>query len=364
MQPPEVRTPSEPSGISRCCKCTDQLKVIEDVSISEENLSPLNLGGEPDRSEGPICEDCMNDVLEELKTEIAAANNELSKYTEALFELERERRSGGKTEDENEDKQLVLAQREKELESELDSLRREEESLLEQLRSLDSEEKDLDNDELKLRESIVSLTRTIIDSDESMEAVNRKLQYCQSSLRKLKRTSLIQEAFHIHDEGQSFPSINGLRVGRPNVPWAEVNSALGFLCLLTDVLLKRANVSLSQYRLLPRGSYSVIIKKSDKSVLELFADESSGGLSRFLSGRKFDSAMVAFVQIIGELVTTLQRDDQSVAVPFAIDESEGKIAGVSVTLQFNSEENWNKAMRMLMTDIKWIVRYVEAKFSP
>lgn len=306
----------------------------------------------------------MNDVLEELKTEIAAANNELSKYTEALFELERERRSGGKTEDENEDKQLMFSQREKELQEELDSLQKEEASLLIELSGLETEEHALDAEERKLHDSIVGLTRTIIDSDESMDAVSRKLQYCQSSLRKLKRMSLIQEAFHIHDDGPEFPSINGLRLGRPSVPWSEVNAALGFLCLLADVLLKKTNVSLSQYRLLPRGSYSVIIKKSDKSVLELFADESSGGLSRFLSGRKFDSAMVAFVQIIGELITCLQQQDPSLTVPYAIDESDGKIAGVAVTLQFNSDDNWNRAMRMLMTDMAWIVRYVESKFSP
>ena len=93
------------------------------------------------------------------------------------------------------------------------------------------------------------------------------------------------------------------------VPWTEINAALGFLCLLLDVLVKKCDINLTLYRLLTRGSYSVIIKKSDRSALELFSDESSGGLTRFLTGRKFDSAMTAFLQIVAEITLHLQKQD-------------------------------------------------------
>ena len=58
----------------------------------------------------------------------------------------------------------------------------------------------------------------------------------------------------------------------------------------------------------------------------------------------------------------LQKEDHSVKVPFRIDEAEGKVGGLPVGLQFNSEENWNRAMKMLLTDVKWIVAFVELKY--
>jgi beclin 1 len=311
----------------------------------------------------PICEDCMNAELELLKEEIAAANNELSKYTEALFELEQDLRSGAKVDDESEGRRLVLSERERQLATEFEKLKSEEDALTRELHDLLEEDRLLDIEEAKLRESAVSLTRTIIDSDESVDAVNRKLLYCQTALRRLKRMSLIEEAFLINVEESGFALINGLRIGQPSVPWTEVNAALGFLCLLIDVLVKRVNVSLTQYRLLPRGSYSVIIKRSDKSVLELFAEDSSGGIGRFLTGRKFDAAMTAFVQVVAELVLIVQREDRSFVLPHSIDEAEGKVGGLALTLQFNSDENWNKAVKLFMTDIKVLTTFIDNRYS-
>jgi beclin 1 len=307
--------------------------------------------------QGQICEDCMNSILDGLKEEIAAANNELSKYTEALFELDRNGGVGILTEED-------IARRieeEKQLENDLEKLKAEEQSMEEELKALHLEEASLDAEISKLRDDSVSLTRTIIDSEESIESVNRKLRYCQSTLRKLKRMSLIKEGFYIHLESpQGFASINGLRLARPSVPWGEVNAALGFLCLLFDVLIKKLNITLCNYRLLPRGSFSVLIKKSDKSVLELYADESAGGISRFLTGRKFDSAMTALVQVFSEIVSHIQISDAGFKIPHAIEDSEGKVDGLSVGLQFNSDENWSQAMKMLLANVKTVVDHLES----
>ncbi len=347
-----------------CSKCHCELRIIGDPSSDEEDISQVHDGFVPSTVYNPICEDCMNAVLEGLKSDIAAANNELSMYTEALFELEQDRRSGARVDDESESRFLSISQRERELMHALAQLKEEETSLQSELVSLLEENRQLDIEEAKLNDSIVALTRTIIDSDESMDAVNRKLQYCQSSLRRLKRMSLIDEAFHIFIPDQGFASINGFRLGQPGVAWSEVNTGLGFACLLLDVLVKRADLNLTQYRLLPRGSYSVIIKKSDKSVLELFADETSGGISRFLTGRKFDAALTAFVQIVGEISCFCQREDGNFKLPFPIDETEGKIGGLAATLQFNSDDNWSRALRMLFTDIKFLATYIDSKIPP
>ena len=345
-----------------CVSCKASILIIEDVPVGVENIDDSDDADIRRQSERPICEECMNEVLEDLKKEIATANSDLSKYTEALFELERDRRAGKFTDDENDAKNVLLSHRHGELEEEIMRLKQEEESLQREFASLKQEENEIMEQEAKMQEDAIELMRNIVDSEESLESVNRKLQYCQLALKKLKRMNLINEAFYIHHGGSSgFGSINGLRLGRPSVPWVEMNAAFGFLCLLLDVLVKKLNLTLSQYRLLPRGSSSVLIRKSDKSTLELFSDEGVGGIKRFLTGRKFDSAMTGLVQIVGEIFMHLQRDDSTLKLPFQIDEQEGKVGGLSVALQFNSDENWSRAMKLLLTNVKWLVAFIEAK---
>lgn len=221
----------------------------------------------------------------------------------------------------------------------------------------------MSEEESKLGDEIVQLNRAVIDSEESIDSANRKLVYCSNSLKKLKKFNLISEAFFIHVPSVSSQpgSINGLRLGRTAefpIPWSEINAAWGFMCLLADVLVKKHNVVLSHYRLLPRGSCSVIIKKSDRSALELFCEESSSstaGITRFLTSRKFDGAVHAFVQVVGELASTLQRSVEKFHIPFKIDEKESTIGGVPATLQFNSEDNWTQALKHLLADLKVIV---------
>ena len=315
----------------------------------------------------PICQECMTQTLDKLKQEIAQANNDLSRYTEALFELERDHRSGKVSRD-GDQNSSDLVRREESLSRELNSLKEEEAALAQELKALVLEEAQFIAQEAKYTQDSVSLNRLIIDSEESIDSVMRRIQYCSSSLKKLKRFSLLNEAFFIHSvqdnsniDSIKFGSINGLRLGRSKddpVPWTEINAAWGFLCLLADVIVKRCSITLSQYRLLPRGSYSVIIKKSDRSALELYADETSGGITRFLTGRKFDTAMTAFTEIMSEIIAHLCREDKNFRVDFPITEP-GKIDTVPVTLQFNSEENWSRAMKMILANMKRIVNFLD-----
>ena len=347
-------------------KPSDNPEPIDDVDEVVKRMSLLN-----SNAKLPICQECMTQTLDKLKQEIAQANNDLSRYTEALFELERDQRSGKVSRDAD-NKSSDLCLREESLTRELEALRQEEASLANELESLLMEENQLSAQESKYIQDSVSLNRLIIDSDESIDSVMRRIQYCSSSLKRLKRFSLLNEAFFIHTitdntsiDSIKFGSINGLRLGRSKddpVPWTEINAAWGFLCLLTDVIVKKGSITLSQYRLLPRGSYSVIIKKSDRSALELYADETSGGITRFLTGRKFDTAMTAYTEIMMEIIHHVNREDKNFRVDFPITEP-GKIDGVPVTLQFNSEENWSRAMKMILANMKRILNFMDSQKS-
>ena len=366
-----------------CGTCETKLMVV--IDSRDLNTSPTSSHRGPDVDEVlkrmsllnsnaklPICQECMAETLDKLKQEIAQANNDLSRYTEALFELEKDHRNG-KESRESDHISLDLMLREESLSRELSVLKERESELAAEVDQLVSAESSLMDEATRMAQDSATLTRLIIDSEESIDSVMRRIQYCSTSLKKLKRFSLLNEAFFIHTVSDTssmdsikFGSINGLRLGRSRddpVPWTEINAAWGFLCLLADVITKRCGITLSQYRLLPRGSYSVIIKKSDRSALELYADETSGGITRFLTGRKFDTAMTAFSEICAEIISHLSREDKNFRVDFQIIEP-GKIDGVPVTLQFNSEENWSRAMKMLLANMKRVIQVLDNPSRP
>lgn len=346
-----------------CTKCHQEITVVNDVpdilSLSSMKLSEHRVS---------MCEDCMNNALNILKDQIASANNDLSQYTEALFELERDRRTGKFNDDDRSHRLVLLHQKNDLLGEELATLESKEASLLLELEQIQKEQLQYELEEAKLADEILSLNRAILDSDESIETVGRKLLYCSNSLRKLKHLNLISEAFFIDDglddhSVAMYGSINGLRIGR-GIAWSEINAGWGFLCLLLDVLGKKAGLTVSQYRLLPRGNYSVIIKKNDRSTLELYSDESSNatsGITRFITGRKFDSAMIAFLQVMSELLTHEQAGDSNLLFPYTIEDTEGKIGGLSIALQFNSDENWNMAIKYMLANMKWMISLIEVR---
>ena len=230
-------------------------------------------------------------------------------------------------------------------------------ALQQRMAELDAEEALLADQETKVYQRWLSQQRQTVDKEEEAAAVDRKIAEYQTQLKRLKKTNVLSEAFFIWSEGE-FGCINGLRVGKKqNVPWTEVNAGVGQLCLLLDVIVKRCHVPLTQYRLLPRGSFSAIIKRDDKTVLELFTGE--GGLARFFSGRKFDAALVALLFVVGEIICSFQRSDRTIRIPYKLEGD--KVGGVPITLQFNTEEKWTLAMKYLLTNAKWLVTWVVEK---
>lgn len=129
-----------------------------------------------------------------------------------------------------------------------------------------------------------------------------------------------------HDGGLA--TINGLRLGRLSavqVDWAEINAAWGCTLLLLKTIAKKIGCEILGYNLVPMGSFSRIEKAaaSEKStVLELCGSfaiidvqityllttnvtrygSGDWALGRLLQNRRFDSAMVAFLECLRQLI--------------------------------------------------------------
>ncbi|CAE8683585.1 unnamed protein product, partial [Polarella glacialis] len=205
---------------------------------------------------------------------------------------------------------------EKKLLSELEACRREEDEMVVELARQRRQEEQLRREEEDFWLSVAEYQLDLEEDEEERAATAAAITYATDELQRLRRSSVLNEMFHISQEGP-FGTINGFRLGRlPEqlVPWEEVNAAWGQACLLLDALVKRCGLPTTQYRLLPRGSHSAVQVAGD--VLELYS--SDGGLSRFFLDRRFDLAMSAFLGCLREVARFLQRDP-AMRLPFKIE---------------------------------------------
>lgn len=305
----------------------------------------------------PVCADCLRHVEEEVKRQVDQAAEEHCIYQQAHTRIEEELR--GFDDDE--------AAR---LEAEICEMEEEERRLLEELAGCDAEEAEIEaelernqrQEELLRRDeeefwlNVAEYQLDLEESEEERAATTNAIQYATAELNRLKRTNVLNDMFHIAQDG-SFGTINRFRIGRfeeEKVPWEEINAGWGQACLLLDALIKKCQIPLTQYRLLPRGSFSAIQAAGD--TLELHS--SDGGLQRFFSDRRFDLAMSSFLSCLKEVTRFLQRDP-TMRLPFKIEGD--KIGGFSVRHQHNQDDRWTKALKYMLTDLKWIIAFAESR---
>jgi len=79
-------------------------------------------------------------------------------------------------------------------------------------------------------------------------------------------------------------------------------------------------------------------------------------LGRLFWYRRFDNAMVAFLHCIKEFGEFAEQQDKGFKLPYRIDKD--KIAEVSIKIQVYSEETWTKALKFMLTDLKFLIVFV------
>lgn len=72
-----------------------------------------------------------------------------------------------------------------------------------------------------------------------------------------------------------------------------------------------------------------------------------------LLNRRFDNAMVAILHCLKQLIDFAEDRDKSLRFPYRINKD--KIGELSIRLQFNQDELWTKALKYMLTDMKWIL---------
>ncbi|XP_059992064.1 beclin-1 isoform X1 [Lagenorhynchus albirostris] len=313
----------------------------------------------------PLCEECTDTLLDQLDTQLNVTENECQNYKRCLEILEQ------MNEDDSEQLQMELkelALEEERLIQELEDVEKNRQIVAENLEKVQAEAERLDQEEAQYQREYSEFKRQQLELDDELKSVENQMRYAQMQLDKLKKTNVFNATFHIWHSGQ-FGTINNFRLGRlPSVPveWNEINAAWGQTVLLLHALANKMGLKFQRYRLVPYGNHSYLESLTDKSKeLPLYC---SGGL-RFFWDNKFDHAMVAFLDCVQQFKEEVEKGETRFCLPYRMDVEKGKIedtggsgGSYSIKTQFNSEEQWTKALKFMLTNLKWGLAWVSSQF--
>ncbi|XP_060111498.1 beclin-1 isoform X1 [Heteronotia binoei] len=313
----------------------------------------------------PLCEECTDTLLDQLDTQLNITENECQNYKRCLEILEQ------MNEDDKEKLQLELKElafEEERLIEELEEVEQKRRTMAEAFEKVRAEAERLDQEEVEYQKEYSEFKRQQLELDDELKSVDNQMRYAQMQLDKLKKTNVFNATFHIWHSGQ-FGTINNFRLGRlPSVPveWNEINAAWGQTVLLLHALANKMGLTFQRYRLIPYGNHSYLESLTDKSKeLPLYC---SGGL-RFFWDNKFDHAMVAFLDCVQQFKEEVEKGETRFCLPYRMDVEKGKIedtggsgGSYSIKTQFNSEEQWTKALKFMLTNLKWGLAWVSSQF--
>eukprot|EP01119_Soliformovum_irregulare_P015005 TRINITY_DN4177_c0_g1_i1.p1 TRINITY_DN4177_c0_g1~~TRINITY_DN4177_c0_g1_i1.p1 ORF type:complete len:400 (+),score=81.72 TRINITY_DN4177_c0_g1_i1:168-1202(+) len=301
----------------------------------------------------PLCKECVQKHLKALETQSAEAVKENSSYKQFLRKLlaEKERYP---LEDQLDQEISSIEAEEHALVEELEKLKMQRRALREESETLHQHAQSISELQKRYWENFTEYQRELQQFQEDSNTVRMKVENCREQLDRLKSTDVYNDTFHIWHDGH-FGTINNFRLGRlPSQPvdWNEINAAWGQTTLLLYTLAKKLNFTFSTYRLFPMGSNSKMERISDKSTYELFGS-SDVSLGRLFWYRRFDNGMVAFLGCLKELGDFAEAKDKAFRLPYRIEKE--KINEMSIRMQFNNEETWTKALKYMLTNLKFLL---------
>lgn len=304
--------------------------------------------------EQPLCLECMRVLSDKLDKEVEDVNRDIEAYEACLKRLEGDSRDVLSEADFLKEK-LKIEEEERKLEAAIEETEKQNVEVNAELKELESKSSRFKELEERYWHEFNNFQFQLISHQEERDAILAKIEVSQAHLELLKRTNVLNDAFPICQEGE-FGTINNFRLGRlPKVPveWDEINAAWGQACLLLHTMCQYFRPKF-QYRIkiIPMGSYPRIMD-SNNNTYELF-----GPVNLFWSTR-YDKAMTLFVTCLKDFAEFARsRDiennippDKQFKLPYKIEND--KVGTYSITQSFNKQENWTKALKYTLCNLKW-----------
>lgn len=316
----------------------------------------------------PLCVECTDNLLVQLDDQLTLVASDNQSYqgflerqslvseeeTEALHAELRAELSG-------------LEQEEARLVQELEDLDGHHARVAAELRAAQAESKELYQQNEEHRASYSVLKMEQLELTDQLSSVENQLQYALGQLCHLRNTSIFDATFTISDDGP-LGMINNFRLGclpGVRVGWTEINAAWGQTALLLFSLSKMAGLQFQRYQLVPLGDHSYLKSLTADEVLPLFSD---GNHSVFLNNT-FDCAMKAFLDCLQQFVEETEKDERYPCLPYRIHPLEGEMEDIgdsgeccSIRTHLNTEEEWSRALKFMLTDLKLIVAWASSRY--
>jgi beclin 1 len=251
--------------------------------------------------------------------------------------------------------------------AELEAAKLEEEGVEAELRALDEEEKKLEEEERQFWQSYTALSRDASELSAQRSSLQASLLSERAQLNRLQATNVYNDAFSIGYE-DGYGTINGLRLGRLQndatsrggaVEWTEINAAWGQTALLLVTLARKVDLTFTNYKIVPMGSFSAVEKVGgDRKEVYVLHGSSDWQLGRLLPDRRFDHGMIAFLDCLRQLCEHVAARDSTFKSPHIINKD--KIGGSSIR---KSDEIWTRALRNVLVTLNlllsWTIKMLE-----
>ncbi|KAK3026599.1 hypothetical protein RJ639_041619 [Escallonia herrerae] len=304
--------------------------------------------------EQPLCLECMRVLSNKFDKEFEDVDRDIKAYEACLQRLEGEARNVLGEADFLKER-LKIEEEERKLEAAIEETEKQCAEVTAQLKELDVRSSRFKELEEKYWHEFNKFQFQLNSHQEERDAILAKIEVSQAHLELLKRTNVLNDAFPIWYDGE-FGTINNFRLGRlPKIPveWDEINAAWGQACLLLHTMAQYFRPKF-QYRIKihPMGSYPRIMDSSNNSY-ELF-----GPVNLFWSTR-YDKAMTLFLTCLKEFSEFANNKDKEnnipaekcFKLPYKIEND--KVENYSITQSFNKQENWTKALKYTLCNLKW-----------
>lgn len=336
-------------------------QISHKMRVTSELLDMLSSNSDIDH---PLCEECTDQLLELLEQQLHLTEVECNDYNRFLDRLQAEEDPPHSLE--SLEKELAEMKLEEEsLRDELSQLQVKEKAAREAVAKQEKEKERIAAEEERYWREYTRHRRDLLLAEDQYRSLECQLSYTNNQLDKLSKTNVFNATFHIWHSGH-FGTINSFRLGRlPSAPvdWSEINAAWGQTALLLSALARKMDLTFERYRLVPYGNHSYIEDIAENRELPLYG---SGGF-RFLWDTKFDAAMVAFLECLQQFKEAVERGDSGFSLPYRMERGriEDSTTGnsFSIKIQLNSEEQWTKALKYVLTNLKWGLAWVSSQFA-
>ncbi|CAL0321347.1 unnamed protein product [Lupinus luteus] len=304
--------------------------------------------------EQPLCLECMRVLSDKLDKEVEDVNRDIEAYEACLKRMEGEAGDVLSEADFLKEK-LKIEEEERRLEAAIEETERHNAEVNAELKELELKSNRFKELEERYWHEFNNFQFQLISHQEERDAILAKIEVSQAHLELLKRTNVLNDAFPISHDGE-FGTINNFRLGRlPKIPveWDEINAAWGQACLLLHTMCQYFRPKFQyQIKIIPMGSYPRITD-SNNSTYELF-----GPVNLFWSTR-YDKAMTLFLACLKDFAEFANSKDQEnnippekcFKLPYKIEND--KVETYSITQSFNKQENWTKALKYTLCNLKW-----------